>query len=119
MQRDMDLIREILLCIEAHASPDKWLEISIEGRSEEEISYHVKLLTQAGLVEARDVSTIGEFSWKPTSLTWEGHEFIEAARDEAMWERAKRLMIDRGGGLSFEVLKAVLIDLVKTSVIGT
>jgi hypothetical protein len=42
MKRDMDLIRQILLVIEAHPEPYSWdVLLDIPGYSEKEICYHV------------------------------------------------------------------------------
>lgn len=43
-------------------------------------------------------------------LSWAGHEFLDAARDEGTWQRAKKKATAKGGGIVFDVLKAVLIS---------
>lgn len=116
MKRDMDLIRKILLEIEANPDPNRWISLSVDGYNPKEISYHVKLLAEAGLIEAKNVSNTINFEWKPICLTWEGHEFLEASRDEGLWEKAKSLILRKGGTLSFEVLKQALIEIMKGQV---
>jgi len=54
--------------------------------------------------------------WVPINLTWDGHEFLDAARNPSLWERAKCTALKQTGGLSLEVLKSVLIDLAKHAV---
>ncbi|HEY9074714.1 MAG TPA: DUF2513 domain-containing protein [Desulfobaccales bacterium] len=53
MKRDMDLIREILLAIEAnpkyHADD---LKLRFPSHSEDEVSYHCRLLVDAKLIDA-------------------------------------------------------------------
>jgi hypothetical protein len=46
-------------------------------------------------------------------LTWEGHEFLDAARNKTMWNRAKTALTTQGAGLSFDVMKALLLGYVK------
>ena len=118
MKRDMDLVRSILLKIEAsEGDPRMRIRLgSFEGHSAIEVSYHVKLMTQAGLIEAKDRSTFDGFRWEPQQLTWAGHEFLAAARDGNLWERAKRIALKQTGGLSLEVLQEVLINLAKQAV---
>ena len=121
MKRDMDLARSILFAIEASEDdPRGWVEDlgSFEGHSATAVSYHIKLLYEAGLIEADDLSTGGEgnFRWLAKQLTWDGHEFLEAARKDSLWDQAKRLTLDKTGGLSLELLKAVLIRLGKQAV---
>lgn len=118
MKRDMDLIRKILLEIEAHPEPNRLIKLAIKDYNREQLSYHVKLLAEASLIEAKNVSSTTNFEWNPICLTWEGHEFLEASRDEGMWEKAKSLIIRKGGTLSFEVLKQTLIEFTKGKVLS-
>lgn len=112
MHRDMDLIRKILLAIEAHPEPYSWdVPLDIPGCSEKEICYHVKLLEEAGLIEARIMTASGGvFKCAVNSLTWAGHEFLEAAREDSRWAKVKHLVVEKTGSLSFEVLKAGLVQ---------
>jgi DNA-binding transcriptional ArsR family regulator len=94
MKRDMDLARKILFAVEACNDPlGPQSELKIEGYSDQMISYHVKVLAEAGLLEAEDVSEMGSdgFRWWAESLTWQGHEFLEAARDDTRWPVVSRL----------------------------
>jgi hypothetical protein len=112
MKRDMDLIRQILLVIEAHPEPYSWdVSLDIPGYSEKEICYYVRLLEEAGLIEARIMTAMGGvFQCAVNSLTWAGHEFLEASRDDNRWEKVKRLVVEKTGSLSFEVLKVGLVQ---------
>ena len=74
----------------------------------QEVVYHVKLLEEAGLVEIRDLSNLSGLRYWPTRLTWAGHEFLDAARDDTRWQKAKRFVIEKTGSLSFDLLKQVL-----------
>ena len=114
MQRDMDLVRRILMEVEG-APHGSWIELNIEGYSADEVSYHVMLLAQAGLITAIDDNGLDENiskGWVATGLTWSGHEFLRAARDDSRWQRAKRMMAQSGKTLSFEAIKAILQNLV-------
>jgi len=116
MKRDMDLIREMLLEIEANPDPMDGPSLDIGGRSRDEISYHVMLMHQAGLIDAWDCSSVDEICWYPKDLTWEGHEFLEAARDPARWQKAKDIFDKLEGGQVFEIVKGVLDHLVEEEV---
>jgi len=110
MQRNIDLIREILLEVEKKDSPMGWIDIHIEGYSNEQISYHIKLLAEAGYLEANDLTTGDGFDWKPVNLKWQGHDFLDAARDNTLWKRAKKHIGNKVASVSFEVLKALLVS---------
>jgi hypothetical protein len=114
MKRDMELVRQILLKTEQNTEVDGWIDLDIEGHAPEEVSYHVKLLADAGLLEAQDLTTTEEFEWKPKSLTWNGHEFLDAARNETIWKKTTEIVKDKGGSIPFEVLKDLLIKVATT-----
>jgi hypothetical protein len=118
MKRDMELIRKILLNIEESDFTGGWIEIELEGYDESEVSYHTMLLHEAGLIDAIDLSTMNNTIWKPKYITWAGHEFLDAARDNNRWEKAKNIMKEKGGGMTFDVLKSVLIQIMMKAVQG-
>ena len=110
MQRDIELIREILHEVEKNDSPTGWMNIQLHTYSKDQISYHVKLLAEAGYLEAIDLSTKDEFDWKPVSLKWPGHDFLDAARDDTIWIKAKKRLGNKLTSVSFEVLKSLLVS---------
>lgn len=117
MKRDLDLAREILTEIEGQSyDPNRSFEVKIDGHSTEEVSYHVMLLDEAGYIEASSLPTTDGTIWKAQRLTWEGHEFLEAAKDATRWSRAKAMMKEKGGGMAFEVLKQLLIEMMKGTI---
>jgi len=86
LKRDLDLARRILEDVEVNASFNEgWYELNIKDYPTDVLYYHVMLLHQAGLLEAQDLSTHDGRRWLPKWLTWEGHEFLDAARDSGRW----------------------------------
>lgn len=119
MKRDMDLVRQILFELEEAEFDGGPRTLNIEGYSSNEITYHVMLLAEAGLIQAFDFSSDEEPNWLPSHLTWSGHEFLNAARDGGRWNKAKALIKEKGGGIVFEILKQVLLDQMKSHIWGT
>lgn len=116
MRRDWDLVRRILLETEEKGEAGLgWTTLDLVEWTPRVVSYHVRLLDEAGLIEAQDLTTSGSFEWQPKRLTWDGHEFLEAARENSRWERAKTLAMEKAGVLSFVVLKVALSRLVNAS----
>lgn len=117
MQRNMDLVRKILLKLES--SPDGWAprDFGIQSFSPQEIGYHAHIMKQEGLIEAVDVTGFEGAGPEamPSSLTWKGHEFLDLARDQARWNRAKST-IEKVGGAPISVWLKVLNDLMMQSV---
>jgi hypothetical protein len=118
MKRDMDLARRILEEIEVAPFDGGEAELDLPDASEEAIQYHLLLLTEAGLIDTIDASTMGGPHFIPRRLTWNGHEFLEASRDDTLWQRAKSTVQNKTGGLAFDVLLAVLKDQAKRAVFG-
>lgn len=112
MKRDMDLVRTILLEIEAHEDPLKPVPLQAPGYSPQQISYHVKLLSEAGLIEAHKAGGMGTVHWFAMSLTWRGHEFLEATRSDTIWQKVKAESKDRGVSLPFDLVQAVALKLI-------
>ncbi len=114
MKRDMELIRAMLLQIEAHENPTVRIRIEVEGYSAQEIVYHVKLLAEAGLIEAYDASSTRELYWIPKHLTWSGHEFLDAVRHEVVWSRTKEIVEDKGGAVPFEIWQSLALSIARS-----
>jgi DNA-binding transcriptional ArsR family regulator len=109
MKRDLDLVRELLLALEA--AETSLTVPALAGYSGELVSYHFLLLRDAGLVtlDERGPPHRRKSGYR---LTWEGHELLDAAREPHRWQKAKSL-IEAAGGVTFDVLKTLLTDLAK------
>ena len=115
MKRDMELIREILLAIEASDhDPQTWIELDFPNHDPTFVSYQVQLLAQATLIEATDLSDDAGSDWRPQSVTWTGHEFLDAARNDTVWKKTLSTIGEKAVSVPFEVLKAALIQGCKT-----
>lgn len=118
MKRDMDLIREILLEIEKEPFGLGHTKIKLPDYDKATIYGHIRILAQAGLIDAEDHHTIDTARWYAKHLTWEGHEFLEASRDESQWKRAIAVIKEKGGALTFDMLKTLLHQLARDNVLG-
>ncbi len=109
MKRDMELVRKILLNLEDHGTA-----YGFEGPhpTDEEVDYHLCLMEEGGIVHC-NYRAMGGSSFR---LTWEGHEFLDAARDESRWTEAKRKVGQRLELIPFDILKSLLLDLIKRSI---
>jgi len=112
MKRNWDTIREILLMTEG-LEPDTELTLSnFDNDREAEIIYHVRLLEEAGLinVEITDMLSAGSI-FDLGSLTGDGHEFLDAIRSESIWKKTQHKFIEKGGVMTFDLIKSVAIKL--------
>ena len=120
MKRNMDLVREILLQIEA-TEPRDVPKLNISGFEEEDIGLHVELVIEHGLVNGITIPS-GDgrahriAAYRIEGLTWEGHDFLDAARNDTIWKKAKEKCLATTGGLAFDVLKACLVEFGKQAI---
>lgn len=96
MKLEKELVREILLQVEASSDPMGWVEVTVPGHSEEEIAYHVEILDEAGFIEAQDLTTMSGYDWRPQRLTYDGHEFLDTIRDAEAWRFTKEVAKNAG-----------------------
>ncbi len=79
MKRDMDLIRDLLLKIEA-GNKISWKVLVPQGTSEPEaqrILEHLKLVEDEGLVKSIPMHVQGNRVPFDLELTWQGHEWLK------------------------------------------
>lgn len=104
MKRDINLIRDLLNIIEHADYPGVTNRYGLSPY-DPRVQYHLRLLSEAGFIRSVGQTTDGAVSVR---LTWQGHEFLEMSRNEEVWERAKRFVIERTQGLSAGALQATL-----------
>jgi hypothetical protein len=111
MRRDIDLIRKILIDLEQQGAYTSWMDVDIEEYSPEQMDYHLELMIEAGLIDVR--ASQGGFSRQLSlRLTWQGHEFLDLARDTARWEKVKA-SAGQAGGIPVELFRAALAEIAK------
>ena len=116
MKRDMNLIRDLLLFYESDCS------IADPSPDSETRCQHIIWCIEGGLLagtvadsspsgnprsfrsnDGRTIELNGmQYAYFP--LTWEGCDFLSAARDDNRWNKAMRVV----GSLTFETIKAYL-----------
>lgn len=110
MERDMDLVRSILMEVE-----DAEQYISAEGMSDrldagvDEVQYHVEIMIDGGLLEGEITknSAGGNLAAVVQRMSWEGHEFLDATRTPDIWEDAKKAFSKKSVGMTFDLAKRV------------
>lgn len=108
MKRDADLSRDLLFSFEGN---DEWLQMTVgdtHGSSKEDRRkmYHINLMGDEGFLIG-----VGEVTFRMTS---HGHDYLDAIRDEGIWNKTKEAVVASGGAATFEILKSVAQAFVKT-----
>lgn len=112
MKRDTNLIRLLLLETEGEEpQPD------LADFTEEQRVYHAALLIEAGLIDGvirKDANGLPSGTVR-LRLTWAGHEFLDAARDNKIWKKASEKIKQSGVQVTVSVLEELLKKLLKDS----
>ena len=112
MKRDMDLLRQMLLLLEATSATEEYggRRLSVDGYDEYTIAEHGRLLLDAGLIEGEVIATFGgpPRLWI-RRLTWGGHEFLDAARNDTVWAKVRSWVVEKGGDVPFAIVKEMTL----------
>lgn len=109
MKRDWECIRAILVKLEE--LPDSMAVLQprdVQGWTVEEVSDHLRMLDEAGLIRAKCHPTgNAPLFCLGFGLTWEGHELLDSMRKPEVWHRIRSAAAEKGLELSFEAIRAV------------
>jgi hypothetical protein len=110
VKRNLDLIRELVLAIEASPETDVVVSLVAMGYAEEEIGFHSYLLGDAGYAKVIDVTVMSNVLPQALALnlTWKGYEFLDSARENRRWVKVKGAL-GKVGSTSLDVV----VDLLK------
>jgi hypothetical protein len=114
MKRNWDTIRDILTQLEEFSNEDGSFNLSRFPQDREaEISYHMELLIEAGLVNGQ---MLEEFGPEPEDffvnrLTWQGYEFLDAIRNDTVWQKTKKSFLSQGISMTFDLVKSIASDI--------
>lgn len=112
MKRDMEFIRELLLEVEKEESRFDYFV------TDSKTEHHLDLLIEVGWITAKKYRYIDNtINFDITGLTWTGHDFLDAARSDTVWEKAEEKAESKGLDLSslpLEIIKDLLVESAKT-----
>lgn len=111
MRRDPELIRQLMLKLEAFDKPATAIatvgyreNLSIDGYSADQVYYHVDQILMSRWVDmagGRGMNPSGHFSFR--ALTPAGHDFVDSVRDDAIWQLTMQ-GANAVGGFTLEML---------------
>jgi hypothetical protein len=108
MKRDPDLIKQILIQVEA--LDQAALNLSVEGYDQSTVNEHILLCVDAGLLDGGVTQdSLGRAAVSVVKrLTPPGHEFLRLARNSPLWNKAKSTFKEKAVTYSVEMLFAYL-----------
>lgn len=106
MRRDLDLVRSLLLAAEESDGAFDALRMPCKF-TEEEIAFHVELMTAHGLIEAKVERGFGGMPTQADidGLTWEGFDYLDAIRSPKVWKASRDAIAKAVGDTSLSVVK--------------
>lgn len=115
METDLDFIRNLLIEIEDKCHGVVVL-LEVDRREADRIAHHVELLEGAGFIKGPPGGCVDHNEEPPAiriiRLTWDGHEFLDVARDDANWQIVKDTVKRgcRSMGSMQKALEGLLMD---------
>lgn len=103
MKRDLDLIRDLLLRVEALPPRGRMGgEDLVEGE-------HARLLIESGYAEGwtRTGADHSVIEWDIHRLTMQGHDFLDSIRNPVVFEKTKSRLAEVGGAAALKVVEGV------------
>jgi len=114
MKRDWDLIRDLLLDIEANLDPLKRsYKPKIEGRSDGEIYGHLVLLEDGGFITGRNTAASFHSEFMVHSITYNGFDFLDTVRDNSQWKKIKEYVKSKGAPVLLDTIKIAAVEILK------
>ena len=121
MKRNWDTIRELLTKVEECTLRSDTVRLShFPTERQAEISYHMSLLIEAGLVTGKTIVLMNQpiDDFHAQRLTWDGHEFLDSIRSDTLWAKTKKAFLDKGVEMSFDLVKVFAKDAAATLMKG-
>ena len=117
MERDLDLIKKILLEIEKkdtiHSSG-----MSLPNVRTEDFVFHCLILEEAEFTSGgRNITTRYGVGYMPGRLTWKGCEFLDSIRDDDRFEKIKDT-IKQYGSVPLDMLKTIVQSWIQSQVLS-
>lgn len=112
MTRNWEIIREVLLRLENSNTPNAYVDAnSFDGSPEQEVAYNIQLLSEAGYIEARIMSSsLGDGKINVAlamRLTNAGHDLLDTMRNESVWNKVKEMFTSNGIDMTFDLVVSV------------
>jgi len=93
MKLDLDLIRDILLDVESwnNAQALTLRGLTYEGKTRQEIGYHLELLDDKGYTDVRIIKGPDGITYDRMKMA--GHEYLESVRSPEVWKKIRALFL--------------------------
>lgn len=109
MKRDMDLVRLMLLRTESIGVDEgaaAGYHAQCEKYPEPVRAHHIAIMKEAGLIIGEAINNSAGILTRGfiVRLTWQGHDFIDAARDDTIWKKVTEKVMKPAASFTFGIL---------------
>ena len=120
VKRDMELVRRILFEVQDKTSlaPEPLQLVDVDH---DYLGRHIEMLFDEGMLDGfgKDLSHLGYKQVWVKDLTWSGHDFVAALRNDGVWHKIKTTLSPFDlATMPLNVLKGVAVDLLKKYIEG-
>lgn len=124
MERNMDLMRELLLKLESLNIPPGTVTqlspydpaLAVDGFNGDDIGHHLRMLVSGDFIETGGTRPFGaDGSLVFHQISWKGHDFLDSVRDPKIWEKTKS-GAEAAGGFTVDLLKDLAKAFVKKQI---
>lgn len=119
MKRDLDLIRDILLRIEA--MPPEQVDLSSKQLldlcpNEAKLALHIRLLLESHFIEISYHASLEQNKdiYFITRITMSGYDYLDTIRNPKIWEATKDKIKSIGDTISLEIVKDVAVSIARS-----
>ena len=111
MNRDLDLVRRILMDVADSGEPvdaSAWVTDTV---SRDLAGFHVLIMREAGLIDATIMAADNNpyYVCRVNRLTWEGADYLASVRSNKVWSEVKKRLATVGGDAALAVVKAAAV----------
>jgi DNA-binding transcriptional ArsR family regulator len=104
---DLELIRALLIYIANNAREHQYIpQPDVAEYSSELVSYHLSMMREAGLIKGQKMLS---GKWGIGPLTFEGQQFLAAAKDDKAWRKFLGKFGDMVGTVALGTVKDLLL----------
>jgi hypothetical protein len=121
MKRDWDLIKMILLIAEdrGHSECNNQFfraTLKKDGYEESKVDGHLRIMLSAGFFESMNPNPEYDLLKWSFCLSWKGHDFLDAIRNESIWSKVKKNLKDKALTVPFDILFELLKVAIRSQV---
>ena len=120
MKRDMELVLKILEILEERDEISVIKDFQVDDYDDKVVGYHLRRMFEAGLLDAESTAskTTPERLVRiyPFGLSWEGHEFLDAMRNQGVGAQVRAKLGNALTDVPFTIIRELALSLGRAQV---